>query len=115
MSEMPDPAEIATRLAVVMSTAMNLSALVADESALAAFDPAELRSLLGSLVDDLRWLRALPGTTQIQGISWPADADARIASLDSDVTAWIPGEPIPHDVVVSARRALDIWDVAPRA
>jgi len=112
MSETDEPTTIATRLAVLMSTAMNLSALLADPLTLAACDPAELRSTLASLTEELRWMRSLAG---IHGISWPADADARIGSLDAGVAAWMPGQPVSQDVVASARLALEMLGGVPRS
>jgi hypothetical protein len=114
MSKIDEPTAIATRLAVVVSTAMNLSALLADETALVACDPAELRSALVSLAEDLRWMRSLAGPSGIHGVSWPADADTRIARLDTGVAAWRQGESLPQEVVASARQALEIFGVIPR-
>lgn len=108
MSDTNEPTAIATRLAVLLSTAMNVSVLLADDAALAACDPSGLRSELASLAQELRWMRSLAGTSHIQGISWPADADVRIARLDASVAAWCAGEPAPRDVVASARRALEM-------
>jgi hypothetical protein len=109
MSERSEPTEAARRIAVVLANVINVSALLANEPALGAFAPEELRSLFGGLGEDLRWLRSLSGESDIDGFSWPADADARIANLDADVTAWRPGEPVPQNVIAFARRALEMW------
>jgi hypothetical protein len=111
MTEVEEPTAIATRLAVIVSTAMNLSALLADEVALSACDPAELRSALTSIAEGLRWMRSLANTSGIHGISWPADPDARIASLETSLATWTPGEPVSRGVAASARRALEMLEV----
>jgi hypothetical protein len=74
------------RLATLLSAAMNLVALIDDASALHAVGYKELRSTLLWFVDEIEWAHSIAGA--IQGLVWPADVQARNASLRAEAGAW---------------------------
>jgi len=92
MAEHDDTTNDAARAAVLVSTAMNVAALLHNEGAWRGVDLAELRSVLTSFVNDLRWLRSKTEMGLLVGITWPEDAQARIDTSAQLVDAWDPSE-----------------------
>jgi hypothetical protein len=103
--------DAAIRMATVLSTVMNVMAILHNEPALQASDPVEMRSTFLWIVDEMSWIASVRGT--MAGLSWPSDADERIERLRTVASAWDPAGPVPLDVLDSARHCLGI--LQPRA
>ena len=99
------PEDRACQVAEVLCDVMNMAAVLHDESVLAASDPAELRAALLRAVDHMTWLRSIDN---VEGITWPPDAEERIERLRAALVAWSPVGPLPPSVVEAAQHGLVI-------
>jgi hypothetical protein len=102
------PDEAAIRAAELLSMVMNLTAVLHHAPALEASDPAELRSSLLWVVDEMTWLASQVVRGLIGGVSWPPDAQQRIEHLRDVAGAWDPVDPPPPEVLDAARGCLGI-------
>src|SRR4051812_19375691 len=98
----------AIRAAELLSMVMNLTAILHHESALGASDPAELRSSLLWIADEMSWLASDVVRGSTAGVSWPTDAQERIEHLRAVAGAWDPVGPPPPQVLDTARDCLGI-------
>jgi hypothetical protein len=98
----------AVRLATLMTTVMNLAPLLVDEAAGGGCDPADLRTTLLEVAEEMDWVGSLVGKGMAGGIQWPADASQRIERLRAVAAAWDPLGPLPGDVREAARGCLGI-------
>ena len=90
-----EPEDSAVRIATLLSSAMNLAAVLANDPALAVTNRGDVRSALLWTADEMDWAGTVAGSTA--GLSWPADAHGRIASLRAEADAWDPAAPPPAD------------------
>ena len=102
----PDPAETALRIAPLISTALNVGALFANDPEAHTTDRRELRSVLLWTADKMAWMGTVVGT--VAGISWPADAPDRIERLRLLAGAWDPAAPPPSDLLEAARTCVAV-------
>jgi Uma2 family endonuclease len=100
--------ETAIRVATLVATVLNVSALLEDAPALAARDLVELRSTLLGIVEEMIWLESLIASGSTKGIPWPSGANERIERLRTTATAWTPIGAPPADVRDAARDCLRI-------
>ncbi len=96
----------AVRIATILSTAMNVAAILNHEPALVASDHAELRATLLWLVDEMAWMLSDGARDGVSSLSWPPDAQERIDHLRTVVSTWDPVGSPPSEVVGSARTCL---------
>lgn len=101
-----DAQEYATKVAQMLSEAMNASSLIESAEQGHAIDGPLLHQLLGSLTRELAWLDANRGPFQLQGLAWPADIADRVARLASELDAWKPSDPVPPGVLTAGRECL---------
>ena len=107
-TEETSPEEIATRMATVLSTVVNMAAALRDELALRARDPVELRSTLLWIADEMGWVASVVARGSTAGMSWPSDSRERIDRLRATAGAWDPVSPPSAEVLDAARRCLAI-------
>lgn len=100
--------DAAIRIATLLSTVMNVGVILQDENALRASAPVELRATLLWIVDEMCWLASSVTRGSMAGISWPADAQARIERLRTVAESWDPVDPPPAEVTSRARDCLGI-------
>jgi hypothetical protein len=100
--------DTAIRLATVLSTVMNVMAVLHNEPALQASDPVELRSTLLWIVDEMAWVASVHARGTTAGLSWPSDAQERIERLRTVASAWEPVGSPPSEVLDTARDCLAI-------
>jgi hypothetical protein len=105
--------DAAIRLATVLSTVMNVMAILHNPPALQASDPVELRSTFLWIADEMSWIASVRGT--MAGLSWPSDAQERIERFRAAASAWDPAGPPPPDVLDSARHCLGILQPSPES
>lgn len=98
----------AVRVATVLSTAMNVAAVLDNEPALRASSHVELRSTLLWIVDELSWMLSDVAREGVSSISWPSDAQERIDRLRTVASAWDPVGSPTSEVVFSARSCLGL-------
>lgn len=91
--------EYATRVAQMLSDAMNASTLIESAKQGKAIDGPTLHQLLDSLARELTWLDAHRGSFRFQGLVWPTDIADRIAHVRSELRAWDPSNPVPLGVL----------------
>jgi hypothetical protein len=101
-----EPEESAVRVATLVSTAMNVAALLAVDPALQTTDRGELRSTLLWAADEMDWIGTLAGS--MAGLSWPSDAPVRIERLRAEAGAWDPAGPPPAGLLGAARTCLGV-------
>lgn len=102
------PEKAAIRAAALLSMVMNLTAVLHHAPALDASDPAELRSSLLWIVDEMSWLAFDVERGLIAGVSWPPDTQKRIEHLRDVASAWEPIGPPSPEVLHAARDCLGI-------
>jgi hypothetical protein len=90
--------ETAVRAATLLSTAMNMPALLQSPTMLEVSDPVELRGALVWLAEEMSWFKSAVDAGTLAGSSLPPDADGRLERLRVLVDAWDPGTPLPRDV-----------------
>jgi hypothetical protein len=98
--------EAAIRMATVLSTVMNVAAILHNEPVLTASDPSELRSTLLWIVDELSWLESVVAGGATAGISWPSNGKERIERLRAAASAWAPVGSPPPEVREAARNCI---------
>jgi hypothetical protein len=102
-----EPEETAVRVATLLSTVMNVAAILANAPLLQATDGAELRSTLLGIADEMEWVGTIAGS--IAGLSWPSDAQDRIDLLRAVTGAWNPASPPPPDMLDVARACVGLF------
>jgi hypothetical protein len=105
---MATPEEIAVRVATLLSTVMNTTAILHDSALLLASDPADLRATLLWIVEELRWLGPMVSSGSVAEISWPADTEAKLDRLSVAVTGWDTRHPLTQETFDSAVACLAI-------
>lgn len=100
--------DTARRMAELLSDVMNITAIVHDELALKATDPAELRAALVRIVEEMTWLAPVVARGSIAGITWPPDGQTRVEALRAAADAWNPIHPPPPGVLSAAQDCLSI-------
>jgi hypothetical protein len=91
----------AVRIATLLSTVMNVTAILVNDPTLQTTSHNDIRSTLLETVDEFDWLGTVAGT--IGGLSWPSDAQSRIDRLRAATTAWDPAVAPPQEVLDAAR------------
>lgn len=104
--------ETAIRMAEILSTVMNLSAVLHDELALRVTDPSGLRAELLSVGNEMTWLASVVAGGSTAGIAWPGDAQERIERLRAVAGAWDPVGPPSLEVISAALSCLGILQPA---
>lgn len=100
--------DAAVRIATVLSTAMNVAAILNHDPAPPASSSIELRSTLLWLVEEMSWMLSDFAREGTSSIAWPSDAQERIDRLRTVASAWDPVASPPSEVVGSARSCLGI-------
>jgi hypothetical protein len=100
--------DVAVRMATLVTTVMNVAGTLGDDALLQRCEPAELRSTLLEIADEMAWLGSGVAAGEVGGVTWPEDAAERIERLRSAATAWSPAGPPPVEVREAARRCLGI-------
>jgi hypothetical protein len=77
--------ESAVRMAMLLSTVMNMAAILANDPTLHSTDRSEFRSTLLWIANELNWARTIPGS-----VVWPSDAEDRITLLRDLADPWDP-------------------------
>jgi hypothetical protein len=94
----PTNEEIATRIAKLVSGAMNCVALVRTDLDLQSPEGTAFMHSLLHLLDEMDWLdSALAHGLRVDGIVWPTDAKARNTQLRRAAQQWDMG-PIPTEL-----------------
>jgi hypothetical protein len=96
----------AVRVATVLSAAMNVAAILHHEPALVAADPAELKSTLLWIADEMSWIVADVAGAGKSSLTLPPDAQERIDRLRLVATAWNPSGPLPSEVAICSQVCL---------
>jgi hypothetical protein len=78
----------ARRAAEIVSLAMNVSALLGNETHLQAMDAGELRSAFQKLATELDWFVQMVSTGTLQGLSLPPDASSRLSRFQALIGTW---------------------------
>ena len=100
--------DTAVRLATVLSTAMNVAALLNNEALRLTSNNADLRSTLLWLVEEMSWIRSDVAPEASSTISWPSDGQERIDRLRAVAGAWDPVGPPSSEVLSCARACIAI-------
>jgi hypothetical protein len=98
----------AVRIATILSTAMNIAAILDNDSALTAINAADLRSTLLWIVDEMSWMLSEVAVEGASSVSWPSDAGARIDGLRAHASAWDAAGAPPSGLVSAARSCLGL-------
>ena len=96
----------AVRVATVLSAAMNVAAVLNHEPALVAEDPAELKSTLLWIADEMSWIVADVAGAGKSSLTLPPDAQDRIDRFRLAVNAWDPIGPLPSGVAICSQVCL---------
>ncbi len=107
-----EPEETPVRVATLLSTVMNVAAVLHNFAALQATDQGELRSTLLWVADEMIWVGTIAGS--MDGLSWPSDAQDRIEHLRTVASAWDPVTPPPSGLLDSARECLGMLQPSTR-
>jgi hypothetical protein len=109
----PTAGEVATRIAELLSVAMNCIVLARSELDLQSPEGMIFRDLLLHVVDEMDWLdSALTHGLHVDGIVWPDDAEARITRLRRAVQMWKTG-PIPAELREATEQGIGgLWSIS---
>ena len=98
----------AVRIAMVLSEAMNVAAILNNDSALLASSSVDLRSTLLWIVDEMAWMLSHVAREGASNVSWPSNAQERIDRLRTVAGAWDPIGSPNSEVLSSARSCLGL-------
>lgn len=107
---MAAPHDPSVRMAVLLTKAMNTTAILHNDELLQATDPIDLKLVLLWLADELRWLLSLGPS--VAGLSPPPDAPERIDQLCTSLRASSIADPLTDEELDRARACLAILQPA---